>query len=326
LLSGKARKPLQGPLGWAANTLGLDELADKFGYKLLIMLFASQHLMKGFAGALMGPCSSYLYKAYNVAGPQMQIFGGVTQLPWAMKPIIGLLSDALPIRGFHKAPYILGASAIGAVCLAMIGAGTRVHLSVTGLVVCMFFVQLQFSTCDLLTEAKYAEKMQANPEHGPKLMTFVWFGLQTGGLVATMMVGPMLAHWGPHFPYLVALVPASFIMIPMARNYMEEVPRSSEELVEARAQLMQQKEACGLCVLMFVGTMLLSFLGIFYESAKVNAIAAIVVAMVMLIAFSVVLKPVIAKVNAFFPHPDVGGDVYRWSHLLLLHRHSAGIS
>merc|ERR1719215_2263758 len=268
LLSGKGKKPLQGPLAWAANVLGLDALADKFGYKLLVMLFASQHLMKGFAGALMGPCSSYLYKAYNVAGPQMQIYGGVTQLPWAMKPIIGLLSDALPIRGFHKSPYILGASAVGAVSLALIGASTRVHLTVTMLVICMFFVQLQFSTCDLLTEAKYAEKMQSNPEHGPKLMTFVWFGLQTGGLAATMMVGPMLSHYGPHFPYLVALVPATFIMIPMARNYMEEVPRNSEELQEARAKLMRQKEACFLCLLMFVGTILLTFLGTFYESTQ----------------------------------------------------------
>jgi MFS family permease len=225
--------------------MGLDDLADKFGYKLLIMLFASQHLMKGFASALMGPCSSYLYKAYSVSGPQMQIYGGVTQLPWAMKPIIGLLSDALPIRGFHKAPYILISSGIGAACLALIGA--NVHLTVTMLVVCMFFVQLQFSTCDLLTEAKYAEKMQSNPEHGPKLMTFVWFGLQAGGFVATLMVGSMLTHFGPHFPYLVALVPASFIVVPMARNYMEEVPRSPEELTECRARLMEQKEACALC-------------------------------------------------------------------------------
>jgi len=300
LLLGKARKPVNEPLGWIASTLGLDELADKFGYKLLVMLFASQHMMKGFAGALMGPCSSYLYKAYNVAGPQMQIFGGVTQLPWAMKPIIGLLSDAFPIKGYHKGPYILLASFLGVMCLASIGAVPRAHMGVELLVVCMFFVQLQFSTCDLLTEAKYAEKMQSNPEHGPKLMTFVWFGLQTGGLLATIMVGPLLSHYGPHFPYLVALVPATFIIIPMAKNYMEEEPKSPEELAKSRAQLMEQKEACFLCLLMFAGTLLLSFLGIFYESAKVNAIAAIIVAIVMLIAFSVVLKPVIAKVNAFF--------------------------
>merc|ERR1719389_1175247 len=51
---------------------------------------------------------------------------------------------------------------------------------------------------------------------------------------------------------------------------------------------------------MCAGTLLLMFLGICFESAAVNAVGAIVVAVVMLISFSVVLKPVIAKVNAFF--------------------------
>eukprot|EP00928_Gymnodinium_smaydae_P016026 TRINITY_DN15972_c0_g1_i1.p1 TRINITY_DN15972_c0_g1~~TRINITY_DN15972_c0_g1_i1.p1 ORF type:complete len:569 (+),score=44.36 TRINITY_DN15972_c0_g1_i1:40-1707(+) len=300
LIPGKARTRYFGPLHFLLAASGIDDLVEHFGYKLLVMLFASQHLMKGFAGAITGPSASFIFKSYNVAGPQMQIYGGVTQLPWAMKPVIGLLSDALPIRGYHKAPYILVASMFGVVSLACIGAMPQTRMSVTGLVTCLFLVQLQFSTCDLLTEAKYAEKMQSHPKLGPKLMTFVWLGLQTGGLVATLMVGPMLNHFGPHFPYIVALVPAAFIMWPMACNYMEETPKSHAELVEARARLLEQKEACGLCFLMFIGTMLLTGLGIFYESAAVNAVAAIVVALVMLIAFSVVLKPVIAKVNAFF--------------------------
>jgi len=55
-----------------------------------------------------------------------------------------------------------------------------------------------------------------------------------------------------------------------------------------------------LCMLMFAGTLGLMFLGIVYESVTVNAAAALVVAAVMLVSFSVVLRPVVAKVNAFF--------------------------
>jgi hypothetical protein len=51
---------------------------------------------------------------------------------------------------------------------------------------------------------------------------------------------------------------------------------------------------------MFAGTVFLTILGITLESVKINACAAIVVAIVMLLAFSLVLRPVIAKVNAFF--------------------------
>lgn len=55
-----------------------------------------------------------------------------------------------------------------------------------------------------------------------------------------------------------------------------------------------------LCVLMFVGTVSLTYLGIAYESVTVNAAAALAFAVIMLVAFSLVLRPVVAKVNAFF--------------------------
>merc|ERR1719235_2864627 len=51
---------------------------------------------------------------------------------------------------------------------------------------------------------------------------------------------------------------------------------------------------------MFAGTIVLSIIGTLYESSYVNCFAALAVAVVMLLAFSLVLRPVIAKVNAFF--------------------------
>lgn len=284
------------------STLGfyLLTLQYHFGRKLLLILFVSQHLLKGFAASLIGPASSYLYASYNVVGPRMQIFGGVTGLPWAMKPILGLLSDCLPIRGYNKGPYIAISSVMGVVALALLGAAPQGLLSIERVVGCLFILSLQLSTCDLLTEAKYAEKMQEKPEHGPDLMTFVWFGLQVGGLAATVLVGPLMSHWGPKAPYLIACFPAALMIIPAAKNYLEETPKTPEEVQESRRKLFEQKEACFLCVLMFAGTVTLSVLGIFYQSVEVNAAAALIVALVMLAAFTLVLRPMIAKVNAFF--------------------------
>mmetsp|Transcript_48385 Transcript_48385/g.121960 ORF Transcript_48385/g.121960 Transcript_48385/m.121960 type:complete len:581 (-) Transcript_48385:149-1891(-) len=286
--------------GWFFDNTGISQLADQFGWPLLLMLFASQHLMKGFASSFTGPCVSFLYASYKVSGPQMQIFGGVTQLPWAMKPVLGLVSDALPIQGYHKAPYILLASGLGIFACAAIGIVPQSHLNINRLVVCLFMMQLQFSTCDLLTEAKYAEKMRSRPEHGPALMTYVWFGLNAGGLLATAMAGPIIDRWGVRIPFMIALLPISFILVPLMQNCLEERPKSREQAAADRAQLCKQREACILCFLMFIGTVCLTILGICYESVRLNAFASIAVALVMLVSFSVVLRPVIAKVNAFF--------------------------
>lgn len=280
--------------------LFIGNLERHFGYRLLVILVISQHLMKGFAGGLIGPAAQYLYRSYNVGGPRMQIFGGVTSLPWAMKPVIGLVSDCLPIWGYNKGPYMLISSLAGVLAFASLGALPPSLLSLERVVGCMFLIQLQFSTCDLLAEAKYAEKMQAKPQHGPDLLTFVWFGLQVGGLMATVCIGPIMQRMGEKAPYLIAMFAASIIIVPVAKNFMEERPRTVAEVKEHRDHMLHQKEACLLCVLMFAGTISLTVLGISYSSVYVNAFAAMAVAIVMLVAFSLVLRPVIAKVNAFF--------------------------
>lgn len=277
----------------------LDDLGKVFGYKLLGILFASQHLLKGFVASLIGPATQYLLSAYNVEGPQMQIYGGIIGLPWAMKPVIGLISDGLPLNGYNKGPYIAITCLLGLAAFITVGHSAST-VSVELIVGCLFVMQLQASTCDLLTEAKYAEKMQRHPTRGPDLMTYVWFGLQFFGLLATCLVGPILEKYGPRAVFLIALVPASFILVPVMRNYLEEKPQTPDQVAEMRRKLTQQKEACVLCVLMFAGTILLTVLGIGYKDVHINCIAALCVAAVMLIAFSVVLHPLIAKVNAFF--------------------------
>jgi folate/biopterin transporter len=279
---------------WSQN------LVDHFGYKFLVMLFASQHLLKGFLGSFLGSASQFLFSSYGVAGPRMQIFGGVVGLPWAMKPVIGLISDAMPIKGYRKSPYMILTAIVGVVACSVVGVIPQAHIGVEFVVMCLFLMQLQFSTCDLLTEATYAEKMQSSPEYGPDLMTFVWFGLQLAGLFATVLIGPIIHHYGPKLPYIIAVVPMAFVLIPIAKNYMEEVQQKTEDTRIARQNLMEQKEACGLCVLMFIGTLSLTYLGIAYESVELNAAAALAFAIIMLVAFSLVLRPIVAKVNAFF--------------------------
>mmetsp|Transcript_40342 Transcript_40342/g.93535 ORF Transcript_40342/g.93535 Transcript_40342/m.93535 type:complete len:568 (+) Transcript_40342:53-1756(+) len=278
----------------------IKKLEYKFGAELLIMLFVAQHLMKGFVNEFTNPCISFLYGAYRVPGPQMQVYRGVTHLPWAMKPMIGLLSDTVPICGYNKAPYILLVAVLGSAATACVGALPQSQLTITSLVCCLFLIQLQLSTTDLLTEAKYAEKMQTQPKEGPALMSFVWFGLQCGGLVAMLMVGPIMTHFGPKLPFLVVLVPSSIIVVPLMKGYLQERRLTLEDIRAVRAAFFRQKEACALCLLMMASTLALTVIGTTLQNVKVNAIASVVVAVVVISSFSLLLRPEIAKVNAFF--------------------------
>jgi len=282
------------------SALWFENLSDVFGFQFLIFLAVVQHGMKGFANALTGQSEMYLYRLYNVAAPQVQIYNGVTMLPWAMKPVIGLLSDILPIRGYNKGPYITLTTMFGLAALFAIGAVPQESMPIFALVLGLFSVSMMMSTVDLLSEAKYAQKMQASPSYGPDLLSFVWFGMQSATLLAILCSGPVIHYLGPRAAYLIALVPCSLVIFVVSRGYLEERRKTQEEIVAEREKFLRQQEACVLCLLMFLGTVSLSVIGIYSGSPLVNCVASVAVGLVMLVAFSVLLSPVIAKVNAFF--------------------------
>lgn len=123
------------------------------------------------------------------------------------------------------------------------------------------------------------------------------FGIEVHSL---SRIGPILSAVGPKLPFLVTLVPASIIIVPVLRGYMQERRLSAQEVEDARAAILKQKEACILCVLMLAATLVLSFFGTMLRDVKANAIASMVTAVIVLSAFGLLLRPEIAKVNTFF--------------------------
>lgn len=274
-----------------------ENLRFHFGSEFLVMLFFTQHLAKGFVYSFMGSATPYIYKAYSVPGPQVQVYSAVTSLPWTLKPIIGLASDAFPIMGYRKAPYMLAVTVLGSSSLACVGLITS--LSLKPVVLGLIFANLFLSTVDLLSEARYADKMRDVPRHGPALLSYVWFGLNLLTLAAVLLSGPAISALGPRPLYLICAVPAALCLLPTAAGFMDEVKVDAAETAELRRGLFQQGEACGLCILMLLGSLLILAVGLTAQSPVVNCAVSCSVGAVILLAFSVFLSPVIARCNAF---------------------------
>jgi len=274
-------------------------LQEHFGYKLLSLLFVVQHLMRGFVDNFTLQAQPYIYRSYHIPAPQMQIYQGITQLPWALKPVIGLMSDVVPIGGYNKGPYMLIASVLGALAFTAVGAYAGHGLTVGMLVIGLFLCSLQISLCDILTEAKYSEKIRASPSHGPSILTYVWFGMQVGGLIGILASGVVISQGEPRFAYLISALPALAVAAPVLLGYIEEEKQTAQESSAKRAMFYEQKEACFLCLLILAGIILLSATAMISGDPVVNAIMAILVGLVMLMFFTIMLSPVIARANCF---------------------------
>jgi len=280
--------------GWFA------ELNETFGLRLLVMLFGVMHLLKGFSEHFSGKAIPYMLKYYSVPAPQAQVFLGVASLPWAMKPIIGVMSDVFPICGYNKAPYMIVTSILGVVAFACLGSVTKEAVTISVVVMCLFFRNFQVSTCDLLAEGKYSAKIKENPEQGPNLLTYVWFGMQFGSLLAVGASGVVISFFGFRGVFFICMVPAGLLLYPLLAGYMEE-PRADEEMKRvARQRFIDQPEMCFLCFVMFAGTVSLAVAGLCMpDNHVVTCVLAVAVSVIVLVCFSILLTPSIAKFNAF---------------------------
>jgi len=296
LLHGKQRRECSWTCGIAEF---IDDLGGAVGYKLLILLFFVEHVERGFVNDFTGQADSYMYKSYGVSGPQVNIFSGITGLPWALKPIIGLVSDMFPLGGYHKSPYMIASAILGTVALVIIGAVPSSVLSVSMVVVCIFLNQTQLSVCDILTEAKYAERIQEVPAFGPHVLSYVWFGMNIGSLVGVLLSGVLLSSYSPKLPYFIAALPAAAVLIPLFLGCLEEKCVEPDEAAESRKRLYKQTEAMflsGMICLVVIG---LTVCGLMSSSVRVNAAAATAAFLLVGISFSVFLSPTIAKFNAW---------------------------
>lgn len=294
LLGGKQRRECSWTCGAAEF---LDDVAGAIGYKLLFLLFVVEHVNRGFVADFSGQAESYVYKTYAVPAPRVQIYSGISNLPWALKPVVGLVSDVMPIGGYHKAPYMIGAVFVGSAAFLAVGAVPHSVLPVSLLVVCIFLQQSQLSVCDILAEARYAQQIQEVPAFGSHVLSFVWFGMNAGSVLGVLLSGLLLAHGSPKLPYLISALPAAMVLIPLFYGCLEEKMVRSEEIAERRKKFYAQKEACFLSLLICVVCIGLTACGLISSSTRVNAIAATIAFFVVGFFFSVFLSPAIARFN-----------------------------
>lgn len=99
-----------GSAGYAGTAAGL---VNTLGVKFCIMLIIGQCWVKGFISSMDSTMQPYIFASYHVPAPQVLIYQGVISIPWCMKPLFGILSDAVPLCGLSRAPYILNATLCG---------------------------------------------------------------------------------------------------------------------------------------------------------------------------------------------------------------------
>jgi hypothetical protein len=203
----------------------LSSISKTFGFNFVVTLFFIQHVLKGFtfgAGTAgwVGTPSAFLYRELGVTASKMQRLQAIATTPWSIKPIIGFISDLVAIRGYHKTPYMILSTITAALSFLALSFLWPVGENIVTLL--LFLMYLQCSLCDLLSEAKYSQKLKEHPTEGPSLMSFVWGGIFFSQLCSTGTVGGIITYVGTNWVYLFCFFPCVSLLLPLLKNWMGE--------------------------------------------------------------------------------------------------------
>ncbi|CAK9141328.1 unnamed protein product [Ilex paraguariensis] len=65
-------------------------------------------ISQGLGGALSRVGTEYYMKDVQKVQPsEAQVYSGIINIPWIVKPIWGLLTDVVPISGYRRRPYFV---------------------------------------------------------------------------------------------------------------------------------------------------------------------------------------------------------------------------
>jgi MFS family permease len=194
----------------------------------LALLFAVVYFSQGMYHVSDQMVTLTLKERLGLSAAQVATFGWIILIPWVIKPVYGLISDALPLFGRRRKSYFLLTCALAtAAALALSVLDTP---SYWRLAIFIAVMSLGIAFTDVLTDAMMVENGK------PLGLTGAFQSVQWAAIsVATILVGIVGGYLaerrnlglgfliGACFPFLALVMGAAFIHEPRAKSRGEEM-------------------------------------------------------------------------------------------------------
>ena len=153
------------------------------------------YFVQGILG-LASLARTYFLKENLHLGPaESSALLGIASLPWVIKPVYGFLTDALPILGYRRKPYLILAGLLGAAGWASLA--TWVHTPGQA-ILASTIASLGVAMSDVVVDSLVVERARddASASSGA-LQSLCWSCSSFGGLASAYLSGSLLETMTP---------------------------------------------------------------------------------------------------------------------------------
>ncbi|MBM3219926.1 MAG: folate/biopterin family MFS transporter [Candidatus Rokubacteria bacterium] len=194
----------------------------------LAVLFAVVYFSQGMYYVIVQPLNLTLKERLGLTATQVATFGTITLIPWVIKPVYGLLSDAVPLfRRRRKSYFIIMSSLASVAGLTLAADPTPTYWT---LAVFVTLMALGVAFTDVLTDAMMVENGKPLGLTGA-FQSIQWAAINASSIIVGLAGGYFAQQRYPQGAFLVAAI-FPLVALLMMTFFVHEAPSKSrrEEL------------------------------------------------------------------------------------------------
>lgn len=170
------------------------QLNAAFGASFL-WLICLIYFTQGFRSFVWTAISYQLKDNLKLSPSASQFMFSVAFFPWSIKPLYGILSDCIPIKGRKRVPYLVIATVLSLVPWFILGLNSTLRDTTWHLMVLLTAQNLGSAMADVVVDAMIAEAVRyERASFAGDLQSISWSSMALGGICGSLLGGYALSN------------------------------------------------------------------------------------------------------------------------------------
>ncbi|KAA8523701.1 hypothetical protein F0562_010124 [Nyssa sinensis] len=169
-------------------------LRIEFGASFL-WLICLIYFTQGFRSFVWTAVSYQLKDRLKLSPSASQFVSSIVFFPWSIKPLYGILSDCIPIKGRKRIPYLVIATVLSLLPWLILGLSASLRSSKVHLMVLLSVQNLGSAMADVVIDAMIAEAVRfEKASFAGDLQSISWMTMAFGGICGSLFGGYALTN------------------------------------------------------------------------------------------------------------------------------------
>ncbi|GAB4849645.1 hypothetical protein Ancab_004440 [Ancistrocladus abbreviatus] len=159
-----------------------------------IWLICLVYFTQGFRSFVWTAVSYHLKDVLKLSPSASQFVFSIAFFPWSVKPLYGILSDCIPIRGKRRIPYIVIATVLSLLPWLILGLNASVKNVSLPFMILLTIQNIGSAMADVVIDAMIAEAVRfERAKFAGDLQSVSWMAMAFGGVWGSLLGGYALS-------------------------------------------------------------------------------------------------------------------------------------